>query len=68
MRYGAEDNSQSWEGHFPPVLTPADVMDILNIGKNTAYHLLSTGQLRGVRVGRCWRITGDALEEYLLLK
>lgn len=48
------------------ILTPADIMDILNIGKNTAYELLNSGRIRGFRVGRSWRITADALEEFML--
>lgn len=49
------------------ILTPADVMDILGIGKNAAYDLLNSGKLKGFRVGRSWRVTGDALEEFMLL-
>ena len=56
------------EEQLPIVLTPAEAMDILGVGKNTIYRLLNSGELRGVRVGRSWRITGDALEEYLLMK
>ena len=48
------------------VLTPLDVMDILGIGKNSAYMLLNTGKLRGFRVGRSWRISTEALEEFML--
>ena len=47
------------------VLTPSDVMDILGVGKNTAYDLLNSGKLKGFRVGRGWRITGEALEEFM---
>jgi len=50
------------------ILTPLDIMDILGIGKNSAYTLLNSGKLRGFRVGRSWRITADALEEFLLGK
>lgn len=50
------------------VLTPLDIMDILGIGKNSAYALLNSGKLRGFRVGRSWRVTADALEEFLLGK
>lgn len=49
------------------VLTPLDVMDILGIGKNSAYTLLNSGKLRGVRVGRSWRVSSEALEEFMLL-
>lgn len=48
------------------VLTPLDVMDILCIGKNSAYALLNSGKLRGFRVGRSWRISTEALEEFML--
>lgn len=48
------------------VLTPSDVMDILGIGKNSAYALLNTGKLRGFRVGRSWRVSVEALEEFML--
>lgn len=47
------------------ILTPSDVMDILGVGKNTAYELLNSGRLRGFRVGQSWRITGEALEEFI---
>lgn len=49
------------------ILTPLDIMDILGIGKNSAYALLNSGKLRGFRVGRSWRITADALEEFMAL-
>lgn len=48
------------------VLTPIEVMDILHIGKNSVYELLNSGQLVGFRVGRSWRITADALEDFML--
>lgn len=51
---------------FPVVLTPAEAMDILGVGKNTMYRLLNSGQLKGVRVGRCWRIPSASLEGFLL--
>lgn len=56
------------EEQLPIVLTPAEVMDILGVGKNTMYRLLNSGELQGIRIGRSWRITNDALEEYLLMK
>lgn len=48
------------------VLTPLEVMDILGIGKNSMYDLLKSGQLRGFRIGRSWRVTAEALEEFML--
>ena len=34
------------------VLTPAEVMEVLGIGKNSIYTLLNSGKLRGFRIGR----------------
>lgn len=48
----------------PVVLTAAEVMDILGVGKNTVYRLLNTGKIKGVRIGRSWRITLRSLEEF----
>ena len=53
---------------LPIVLTPAEAMDILGVGKNTMYRLLNSGELRRVRIGRSWRIASSSLEEYLLIK
>ena len=64
----SENLERCREDQMPIVLTPAEVMDILGVGKNTMYRLLNTGKLRAVRIGRSWRITGDALEEYLLMR
>lgn len=54
------------QGHMPVVLTPAEAMDILGVGKNTMYRLLNSGQLKGVRVGRCWKILINEIEEFLM--
>ena len=56
---------QRKEEQLPVVLTPAEAMDILGVGKNTIYRLLNSGELRGVRVGRSWRISLDTLSDFL---
>jgi excisionase family DNA binding protein len=60
-----EEEKAAWQEQFPVLLRPKEVMDILGIGKNTMYHLLDSGRLQGVRIGRCWRVPGDALEKFL---
>ena len=47
------------------IFTPRDIMDVLGIGKIAAYNLLNSGQLLGFRVGRSWRVTAEALEEFM---
>lgn len=60
-----EERDLRKQDQLPIVLTPAEVMDVLGVGKNTMYRLLSSGQLKGFRIGRSWRVTGDALDEFL---
>ena len=40
---------------------------VLRVGRNVAYELVRSGQLRSVRVGKNIRIPRDALAEYLNL-
>lgn len=51
--------------NLPLALCVDDLMKVLNIGRNTAYALVKSGQLRSVRVGRQLRIPRDALREFL---
>ena len=45
-----------------------DLMPILGIGRNTAYELVRSGQIRSIRIGRQLRIPKDAIQEYLTKK
>ena len=42
-----------------------DLMPLLGIGRNTAYELIRSGQIRSVRIGRQIRIPRDVLLEFL---
>ena len=50
---------------LPMILRVEDLMPILGIGRNTAYELIRSGQIRSVRIGRQIRIPRDALLEFL---
>lgn len=50
---------------LPVTLRVEDLMPILGIGRNTAYELIRSGQIRSVRIGRQIRIPRDALLEFL---
>lgn len=50
---------------LPLVLTVEDLMEVLNIGRNTAYEIVRSGQIRSIRVGKNIRIPRDAVEEFL---
>lgn len=40
----------------------------LGIGRNTAYTLLQNGDIHAFRVGKKWKITKAALEQYITEK
>ena len=52
---------------LPVVLTAAEAMDVLGVGKNTMYRLLKSGELPAVRIGRTWRINLENIRAFLAL-
>ena len=50
---------------IPLIMTVEDLMPILLIGRNTAYELVRSGEIKSIRIGRQIRITRDALIEFL---
>ena len=51
--------------NLPLVLSIPELACVLDIGLNTAYKLVSSGQIRARRIGRRIRIPRSALLEYL---
>ena len=52
-------------GEIEAVLTVQEAQELLCIGRNTIYALLTSGKLKGFRAGKAWRVTGKALDEYV---
>lgn len=50
---------------LPMVLTSAEAMEILGVGKNTMYRLLNSGELPAIRIGRSWRIANTEIERFI---
>lgn len=50
---------------YDDILTVEEACEALKIGYNAMYALLSTGQIKGYRNGRVWRIPKAALVEYI---
>ena len=50
---------------LPLTLRVENLMPILGIGRNTAYELVRSGQIRSIRIGRQLRIPKEAVQEYL---
>ena len=53
---------------YDEILTVAEVMEILYVGKNTVYRLLNEGELNAFRIGKTWKIPKNCLEEFILQK
>lgn len=51
--------------NYSDVLRIKDIMDILEIGRNSAYKLISNGSIKSLRIGRNIRIPKIYLLDYL---
>jgi excisionase family DNA binding protein len=47
------------------LLTPTEAGRVLAVGRTTVYHLMSTGLLESVHIGRSRRITPEAIRKYI---
>lgn len=47
------------------VYTVNELAKMLKVATQTVYRLLESGELKGVKVGRVWRVRREDLEEYL---
>jgi excisionase family DNA binding protein len=47
------------------LLTPAEVAEVLGVGRSTVYELLAAGLVESVRIGRARRIPRAALDAYV---
>lgn len=45
-----------------------EVMEFLNIGKNTLYTLLNNGEINAFKIGKVWKIPKKSVEEYITEK
>ena len=60
-----DDKKYSSINDLPLVMKVEDLMPVLCIGRNTAYELVRSGQIRSIRVGRNIRVPKEAVAEYL---
>jgi len=51
--------------NYSDVLSVQDLQNILHIGKQTAYRLLTTGEIQSRRIGRIYKIRKQAVIEFL---
>ena len=53
---------------YSDILSVGDICEILLIGRNRTYELLNSGDIKGFRVGRTWRVPKKNLETYIIQK
>lgn len=46
--------------------SPEEVADILQLGLSSTYSLLRSGKIKAFRVGKIWKVSKLALQEYIL--
>ncbi|WP_288185210.1 helix-turn-helix domain-containing protein [uncultured Sporomusa sp.] len=51
---------------YSDIVTVDEFCEMLSIGKNAAYQLLSSGQVKAFRYNRVWKIPKQAVVEYVL--
>ena len=50
---------------YGELLNIGEVMEILGIGKNSAYSLLRSGEIKGFRLTRKWKIPKQSLIDFI---
>lgn len=50
---------------YPDVMKIEDLMEYLEIGRNSAYKLLQSKKIRALKIGRIYRIPKNAVDEYM---
>lgn len=50
---------------MPFVINVIDVADTLRIGRNAAYSLVNTGQIKAIKVGKQYRVPRDAFIAFI---
>lgn len=60
-----ENNSKILE-NYSDVLNPSDLIEILDVGKNTIYKLLKSNSIQNIKIGKQYKIPKPFLIKYLL--
>ena len=50
------------------LITVEELCDTLSIGRNAAYQLLNSNQIKAFRIGRAWKISKMAVEDFILTR
>lgn len=53
---------------YDDILTLEGFMEMLSIGRNKAYELLGSGEIKALKFGKIWRIPKASVESYIIDK
>ena len=66
MAYFSEDyDNDKVRRYDQDVITVREMMDMLAIGKNTAYKLIHEGSVKSFRLGNSFKILRKSVEQYI---
>lgn len=54
--------------NYDDVVSVEDLMEILDVGKNNAYKLLKSGEIKSFKIGKVYKIPKICIQEYVLSK
>lgn len=54
------------DNDFSPLITIEELCEVLMIGRNAAYKLLTSGKIKFFRIGRVWKIPHDSIQTYIV--
>ncbi len=50
---------------YNDILTVEELCEVLRIGKNTAYKLLKSGEIKSIKIGKVYKIPKKFIRKYL---
>ncbi len=53
---------------YKDIMTVNDLTKIFHVGKNRVYKLLEDGDIKAFRIGSVWKISKQAVEDYITTK
>ena len=53
------------DNELSPLVTIDELCELLMIGRNAAYKLLTTGKIKSFKIGRVWKIPRESLSVYI---
>ena len=53
------------DNELSPLVTIDELCELLMIGRNAAYKLLTTGKIKSFKIGRVWKIPRESLTTYI---